>query len=259
MAADHAILNVDDTFTSQINAMTTDKYSVLLPTYNERENLPVITWLLARTFTQHNIDWEIVIIDDASPDGTQDVARELQKIYGEDRIQLRPRAGKLGLGTAYVHGIQFATGNYTIIMDADFSHHPKFIPEMIRLQKQHDYDVVSGTRYKTGGGVYGWDLKRKLVSRGANFLATLLLRPNASDLTGSFRLYKKDVLLQLIQATIAKGYVFQMEMIVRARQFNYKVGEVPITFVDRVYGESKMGASEIVQYAQGVWRLFLSI
>ncbi|KAI9279435.1 dolichol-phosphate mannosyltransferase [Umbelopsis sp. AD052] len=239
--------------------MTTDKYSVLLPTYNERENLPVITWLLARTFTQHNIDWEIVIIDDASPDGTQDVARELQKIYGEDRIQLRPRAGKLGLGTAYVHGIQFATGNYTIIMDADFSHHPKFIPEMIRLQKQHDYDVVSGTRYKTGGGVYGWDLKRKLVSRGANFLATLLLRPKASDLTGSFRLYKKDVLLQLIQATIAKGYVFQMEMIVRARQFNYKVGEVPITFVDRVYGESKMGASEIVQYAQGVWRLFRTI
>ncbi|CAO3681089.1 unnamed protein product [Umbelopsis vinacea] len=222
-------------------------------------NLPVITWLLARTFQLHNIHWEIVIIHDASPDGTQEVARELQKIYGEDRIQLRPRAGKLGLGTAYVHGIQYATGNYTIIMDADFSHHPKFIPEMIKLQKQYDYDVVSGTRYRSGGGVYGWDLKRKLVSRGANFLATLMLRPNASDLTGSFRLYKKDVLLQLIQATIAKGYVFQMEMIVRARQFNFKVGEVPITFVDRVYGESKMGASEIVQYAQGVWRLFLSI
>lgn len=86
MAADHAILNVDDTFSSQIDAMTTDKYSVLLPTYNERENLPVITWLLARTFQLHNIDWEIVIIDDASPDGTQEVARELQKIYGEDRI-----------------------------------------------------------------------------------------------------------------------------------------------------------------------------
>ncbi|CAM0142522.1 unnamed protein product [Umbelopsis sp. WA50703] len=238
--------------------MTTDKYSVLLPTYNERENLPVIIWLLARTFQQNNIDWEIVIVDDASPDGTQEVAKELQKIYGENRIQLRPRAGKLGLGTAYVHGIQYATGNYTIIMDADFSHHPKFIPQMIKLQKEHDYDVVSGTRYRSGGGVYGWDLKRKLVSRGANFLATLMLRPNASDLTGSFRLYKKDVLLALIQSTISKGYVFQMEMIVRARQLNYKVGEVPITFVDRVYGESKMGASEIVQYAQGVWSLFLT-
>ncbi|KAM3586913.1 dolichol-P-mannose synthesis [Umbelopsis sp. WA50703] len=258
MSADHAILHVDDTFSSQFNNMTTDKYSVLLPTYNERENLPVIIWLLARTFQQNNIDWEIVIVDDASPDGTQEVAKELQKIYGENRIQLRPRAGKLGLGTAYVHGIQYATGNYTIIMDADFSHHPKFIPQMIKLQKEHDYDVVSGTRYRSGGGVYGWDLKRKLVSRGANFLATLMLRPNASDLTGSFRLYKKDVLLALIQSTISKGYVFQMEMIVRARQLNYKVGEVPITFVDRVYGESKMGASEIVQYAQGVWSLFLT-
>jgi dolichol-phosphate mannosyltransferase len=86
-----------------------------------------------------------------------------------------------------------------------------------------------------------------------------MLYSSISILSSKFSLYKKDVLLQLIQATIAKGYVFQMEMIVRARQFNYKVGEVPITFVDRVYGESKMGASEIVQYAQGVWRLFLSI
>lgn len=86
MSADHAILHVDDTFSTQLNNMTTDKYSVLLPTYNERENLPVITWLLARTFQQNNIDWEIVIVDDASPDGTQEVAKELQKIYGEDRI-----------------------------------------------------------------------------------------------------------------------------------------------------------------------------
>ncbi|KAI7873037.1 dolichol-phosphate mannosyltransferase [Spinellus fusiger] len=238
--------------------MSHNKYSVLLPTYNERENLPIITWLLARMFVENNIDWEIVIIDDGSPDGTQEVAKQLQEVY-KDRIQLRPRAGKLGLGTAYVHGLQFATGNYIIIMDADFSHHPKFIPEMIRLQAQYDYDIVSGTRYQTGGGVYGWDLKRKLVSRGANYLASLLLRPNASDLTGSFRLYKRDCLTQLIQATVAKGYVFQMEMIVRARQFNYSVGQVPITFVDRVYGESKMGVSEIVQYAQGVWRLFVTL
>jgi cellulose synthase/poly-beta-1,6-N-acetylglucosamine synthase-like glycosyltransferase len=86
MSADHAILHVDDTFSSQFNNMTTDKYSVLLPTYNERENLPVIIWLLARTFQQNNIDWEIVIVDDASPDGTQEVAKELQKIYGENRI-----------------------------------------------------------------------------------------------------------------------------------------------------------------------------
>ncbi|KAJ3091432.1 dolichol-P-mannose synthesis [Quaeritorhiza haematococci] len=233
-----------------------DKYSILLPTYNERENLPIITWLLVKAFTEAKLDFEIIVIDDASPDGTLEVAKQLQKLYGEDRIVLRPRAGKLGLGTAYVHGIQHSTGNFIIIMDADMSHHPKFIPEFIRLQKKHDYDVVTGTRYVSGGGVHGWDLRRKLTSRVANYLATIVLQPGVSDLTGSFRLYKKPVLSHLISVTKSKGYVFQMEMMVRARQFNYKIGEVPITFVDRVFGESKLGADEIVQYLKGLWALF---
>lgn len=119
-----------------------------------------------------------------------------------------------------------------------------------------NYDLVSGTRYIGTGGVYGWDFKRKLISRGANFLTQLLLRPGASDLTGSFRLYKKDVLESLINSCVSKGYVFQMEMIVRARLFNYTVGEVPITFVDRVYGESKLGGSEIFQFAKALLYLF---
>ncbi|KAJ2249857.1 dolichol-P-mannose synthesis, partial [Coemansia sp. RSA 455] len=89
-----------------------NKYSVLLPTYNERDNLPIIIWLLAKTFKEHNLDYEIIIIDDASPDGTLEVAKQLQRVYGENRIVLRPRAGKLGLGTAYVHGIKNATGNF---------------------------------------------------------------------------------------------------------------------------------------------------
>ncbi|KAF8951328.1 dolichol-P-mannose synthesis, partial [Haplosporangium bisporale] len=190
------------------------KYSVLLPTYNERENLPVIIWLLTKTFQENNIDYEIIVIDDNSPDGTLEIAKQLQKIYGEDRILLRPRAGKLGLGTAYVHGIQHATGDFIFILDADMSHHPKFMPEMIRLQQSKNLDVVTGTRYAGNGGVYGWDLKRKVISRGANFLATVLLRPGVSDLTGSFRLYKKEVLTQLISSCISKGYVFQMEMMV---------------------------------------------
>ncbi len=224
------------------------------------------------------INFEIIIIDDNSPDGTQDAAKQLQKIYGDDRILLRPREAKLGLGTAYIHGIKHATGDFIIIMDADLSHHvghsktfvksvphlpinslsfqPKFIPEFIELQKKHNYDVVSGTRYVGSGGVYGWDFKRKLISRGANFLTQFLLRPRASDLTGSFRLYKKDVLARLISSCTSKGYVFQMEMIIRARQQNYSIGEVPITFVDRVYGQSKMGATEIIQFAKNLLYLF---
>ncbi|TPX49271.1 hypothetical protein SeMB42_g02669 [Synchytrium endobioticum] len=190
-----------------------DKYSVLLPTYNERENLPVVVYLLNQAFISNNLSYEIIIIDDASPDGTLEVAKQLQNVYGQEQIILRPRPGKLGLGTAYVHGSQSATGNFIIIMDADFSHHPKFIPEFVRLQTLHNYDIVTGTRYAEGGGVYGWDLKRKLISRGANFVASLILNPGVSDLTGSFRLYKRHVFDRVLASSEpSKGYVFQMEI-----------------------------------------------
>jgi len=237
-----------------------NKYSIILPTYNERRNLPIITWLLARTFTENNLDWELIIVDDASPDGTQLIAQQLQKVYTPQRVLLKPRAGKLGLGTAYVHGLQFCTGNFVIIMDADFSHHPKFITQMIGTQKNGDYDIVTGTRYAgSSAGVYGWDLKRKLVSRGANLFADTVLRPGVSDLTGSFRLYKKAVLEKVIRCTESKGYTFQMEMMVRAKAMGCTVAEVPITFVDRVYGESKLGGDEIVEYAKGVLSLWLKV
>ncbi|KAF2141891.1 glycosyltransferase family 2 protein [Aplosporella prunicola CBS 121167] len=239
--------------------MAGDKYSVLLPTYNERRNLPIIVWLLNKTFTEHNLDWEVIIVDDGSPDGTQEVAKQLEKAYGSNHIQLRARAGKLGLGTAYVHGLQFAKGNYVIIMDADFSHHPKFIAEMVKVQKVRNYDIVTGTRYAGNGGVFGWDLKRKFVSRGANLFADTLLRPGVSDLTGSFRLYKKEVLAKVITSTESKGYTFQMEMMVRAKAMGFSVAEVPITFVDRLYGESKLGGDEIVEYAKGVLSLWLKV
>ncbi|KFO35869.1 Dolichol-phosphate mannosyltransferase [Fukomys damarensis] len=173
-----------------------NKYSVLLPTYNERENLPLIVWLLVKSFSESGFNYEIIIIDDGSPDGTRDVAEQLEKIYGSDKI-------------------------------------PKFIPEFIRKQKEGNFDIVSGTRYKGNGGVYGWDLKRKII-----------------------RLYKKEVLQKLIEKCVSKGYVFQMEMIVRARQLNYTIGEVPISFVDRVYGESKLGGNEIVSFLKGLLTLF---
>lgn len=235
---------------------STDKYSILLPTYNEVDNLPIIVWLIVKYMNKSELNYEIIIIDDGSPDGTQDAAKQLQKIYGEDKILLRHRAKKLGLGTAYIHGIKHATGNFILIMDADLSHHPKFIPEFIELQRSNDYDIVSGTRYLGDGGVYGWDLKRKLISRGANLLTQILLRPGVSDLTGSFRLYRKEALERLIERCVSKGYVFQMEMIVRARQLGYNIGEVPISFVDRVYGESKLGGSEVFQFAKGLLYLF---
>jgi len=236
--------------------MSKPKISVLLPTYNERENLPIIVWLLVKYFAEASLTFEIIIIDDGSPDGTLDVAKELQQIYGEEQIVLRPRPKKLGLGTAYIHGVKHARGEFIVIMDADLSHHPKFIPEMLKTQTQGNFDLVSGTRYALGGGVFGWDFMRKLISRTANYVAQVLLRPGASDLTGSFRLYKKDVLERLVNSCVSKGYVFQMEMIVRARQQGLTVGEVPISFVDRVYGESKLGGNEIFGYLKGLLYLF---
>jgi len=232
-----------------------DKYSILIPTYNEKENLPIICQMIVTALKPHNINYEIVIIDDNSPDGTYTAAEQLQKIFGIDKLVLLKREKKLGLGSAYIAGIKKANGNFIILMDADFSHNPKYIPEFIKKQKEQNFDIVTGTRYIEGGGVCGWGFQRKLVSRGANFLAQFLLDPGVSDLTGSFRLYKRPVIEQIIQDMTCKGYVFQMEMIVRAKKYGYKIGEVPIVFVDRIFGYSKLGSTEIIQYLQGLFVL----
>lgn len=175
------------------------------------------------------------------------------------RILLRPRAGKLGLGTAYIYGLQFASGDFIILMDADLSHHPKYIPSMIDKQALTGADIVSGTRYAPGGGVFGWSFKRKLTSRGANTLAQALLDPgNLSDLTGSFRLYRKAPLEILMRDVKSKGYAFQMEIAVRARRMGLTIAEVPIVFVDRVFGKSKLGGAEITMYLKGLINLFFT-
>ena len=237
------------------------KYSVIVPTYNERRNIGIIYLLLRKAFDDPRCakdEFEIIVVDDNSPDGTQDVVRALAKEYDDDRLLLRPRPGKLGLGTAYVHGLAHATGEFVVIMDADLSHHPRAIPEFIAKQRSGDFDVVTGTRYVPGGGVHGWDTRRKLTSRVANYLAHVLLNPGVSDLTGSFRLYRKSSLADLVKKVVSKGYVFQMEIIVRCARAGLSVAEVPITFVDRLYGSSKLGGAEIVGYLKGLLWLFVT-
>ncbi|KAK8944968.1 hypothetical protein KSP39_PZI007582 [Platanthera zijinensis] len=230
--------------------MGKNMYSIIIPTYNERLNIALVVYLVFKHLRE--FDFEIIIVDDSSPDGTQDIVKQLQLLYGEERILLRARTKKLGLGTAYCHGLKHASGDFVIIMDADLSHHPKYLPSFIRKQKETGASIVTGTRYVRGGGVHGWNLMRKLTSRGANVLAQTFLWPGVSDLTGSFRLYKKSVLEDVIGSVVSKGYVFQMEMIVRASRKGYHIEEVPITFVDRVYGTSKLGGSEIVEYLKGL-------
>jgi dolichol-phosphate mannosyltransferase len=136
---------------------------------------------------------------------------------------------------------------------------PKFIPRFLAAMEAEGLDVVTGTRYAQGGGVAGWDTRRKLTSRVANYLASVLLAPGVSDLTGSFRLYRREALEALVQRVRSKGYVFQMEIIVRAKAMGLKVGELPVTFVDRVFGHSKLGGAEIVGYLKGLAHLFFTI
>eukprot|EP00003_Mantamonas_plastica_P033063 TRINITY_DN928_c2_g1_i1.p1 TRINITY_DN928_c2_g1~~TRINITY_DN928_c2_g1_i1.p1 ORF type:complete len:245 (-),score=64.05 TRINITY_DN928_c2_g1_i1:55-789(-) len=233
-----------------------DKFSLLLPTYNERENLPIMVFLINEQFEAMDEEYEILVIDDGSPDGTQDVARELQDIYGDDKVVLHCREGKQGLGSAYKFGLEHCTGNFVIILDADMSHHPKFIKQFIAKQRKGDCDIVSGTRYMANGGVFGWNFMRKLTSKVANVIAQELLAPKASDLTGSFRLYKKSVLDSIISQVGSLGYSFQMEVIVRAGKSGFSIEEVPISFVDRVYGESKIDSGEIVKYLEALLWMF---
>lgn len=233
-------------------------YSVILPTYNERENLPIIYYLIDKSFNDAKLQYEVVIVDDSSPDNTLEVAQAIQKSYGKDHVTIVSRKGKLGLGTAYIAGLKASKGQRIILMDADLSHHPKFIQQMVNVMDTTNVDIVTGTRYAQGGGVYGWDLKRKLTSKGANFLADFLLNPGVSDLTGSFRLYNRTVLETVLPQIRCTGYAFQMEIIVRSRKLGYTIGEVPITFVDRIYGESKLGAKEVILYIKGLLQLFFT-
>ncbi|GMH77704.1 hypothetical protein TrLO_g15828 [Triparma laevis f. longispina] len=231
-------------------------YTIILPVYNERENLPIMIHLFSEYLDLK--DYHVIIVEDNSPDGTREVAKLLQDSYGPDFITILERAGKLGLGSAYLSALHLVKSPYVILMDADLSHHPKFIPKFVQKMEETGCNIVTGTRYRDGGGVAGWDTRRKVMSKGANFLADFLLSPGVSDLTGSFRLYETPVLREIFPKIVSKGYVFQMEVMVRIVDAGYKVEEVGISFVDRIYGESKLGAGEIIGYLKGLLNLFLT-
>lgn len=183
----------------------------------------------------------------------------MQKVFGKEKIKLFTRPGKLGLGSAYLDGATLCTGEFVFIMDADFSHHPKYLIDFINTQKENNSDIVTGTRYDKGGGVYGWNPIRKIISRGANFVASFFLNPGVSDLTGSFRLYKREVFKDLIRTVTNGGYAFQMEIMIRAVYSGRKISEIPITFVDRIMGKSKLGFSEVITYFDTVISLYLEL
>ncbi|SCM01650.1 dolichol-phosphate mannosyltransferase, putative [Plasmodium chabaudi chabaudi] len=243
----------------KINMSYGSMYSIILPTYNEKNNVPYIIYMIIEELSKHNINYEVILVDDNSKDGTADAYKKLQSIFSNEKLLLLEREKKSGLGSAYMDALKLVSGDYVIIMDADLSHHPKYIYEFIKKQKETNCDIVTGSRYNKQGGIFGWGFKRILISRVANFLTQFLLFINLTDLTGSFRLYKTDVLKEVIQKVQGKGYSFQMEVIVRAHKSGKTIEEVGYIFYDRLFGESKLSSNEIIKYIFSLLHLFWTL
>jgi dolichol-phosphate mannosyltransferase len=218
---------------------------VVLPTFNERENLAAISAAILEALPGVTL----LVVDDSSPDGTGDIADELAK--ADARIRVRHRAAKQGLGRAYLDGFGVAlTGGATVViqMDADWSHDPAVLPALIAPIAGDRADLVIGSRYVKGGGVEEWGLFRRFVSRGGSTFARIVLGLAPHDLTGGFKAWRAATLAGLpFDGVRAGGYVFQIEMTYRASRLGARVAEVPIIFRDRRLGQSKMSRRIIVE------------
>jgi dolichol-phosphate mannosyltransferase len=226
---------------------------VIIPTYNEIENVERMT----RKVMSLEKDFHILYVDDNSPDGTAAQIQTLQQEF-PGRIFLESRTGKLGLGTAYIHGFKWSIKNeYDFIfeMDCDFSHNPD---DLIRLYEacEKGADVSIGSRYCKGGKVSNWPLKRILMSYFASVYVRIILFISIKDTTAGFKCYRRKVLETIkLDAIHFKGYAFQICMKYAAVRHGFKIAEVPITFVDRLYGVSKMSAGIFKEAFWGVWKM----
>ena len=211
---------------------------VVLPTYDEAENLPGISEAILAALPASTL----LVVDDASPDGTGEVADRLAA--ANPRIRVLHRPGKQGLGRAYLDGFRMALegGAITVVqMDADWSHDPAALPSLVAPIERDEADLVIGSRYTRGGRVEDWGLGRRLISRGGSLFAKVVLGLVPSDLTGGFKAWRAATLAAVPFAGVrAGGYVFQIEMTYRASRLGARVREVPITFRDRRVGQSKM-------------------
>lgn len=226
---------------------------VIIPTYNEIDNVERMT----RTVMAFEKDFHILFVDDNSPDGTADKIKALQQEFS-GRVFIEERKGKLGLGTAYIHGFKWGISkgyDFLFEMDCDFSHNPE---DLIRLYQAcvHGSDVSIGSRYCKGGKVSNWPLKRILMSYFASVYVRMILWIGIRDTTAGFKCYRRAVLETIhLDAIPFKGYAFQICMKYAAVKHGFNVTEVPITFIDRQYGESKMSSGIFKEAFFGVWKM----
>jgi dolichol-phosphate mannosyltransferase len=216
---------------------------VSLATYNERDNLGPLTAEIHNALPSA----DVLVIDDNSPDGTGKLADELAAT--DPRIHIIHRPGKLGLGTATLAAMRFAIDrDYDLLinMDADFSHHPRYLPALLAGMRR--YDVMIGSRYISGGGAVNWPMSRQLISRSVNAVVRLLMRIPAHDTSGAFRCYRVARLRQTdLHNLLSRGYSFQQEVLYRCRKAGSKIGETPIIFENRRAGASKVNPQEAVR------------
>ncbi|MBX7184861.1 MAG: polyprenol monophosphomannose synthase [Vicinamibacteria bacterium] len=227
------------------------KAVVVVPTYNERENIDAL--LEALLGLPENL--HALVVDDGSPDGTG--GRVDEWVHKEPRVGVIHRPGKMGLGTAYIAGFTraLAEGFEAVIeMDADFSHKPAYVPDL--LAKAAEYDLVIGSRYIGGGGTSGWGLHRRILSEGANAFARGMLGLKVRDCTAGFRCYTAAALRRIdFSSVLAEGYSFQVEMLVRVLKSGGRVAEIPIIFEERRHGKSKISRAEVFRAIGTVVRL----
>lgn len=219
--------------------------SIIVPTYNERDNVQS----LYQGISQALDDFEIIFVDDSSPDGTAQAIKTLQA--RDRRIKLLERPGKLGLATAIMDGLGLAEGQFAGMMDADLSHQPEALPRM--LAAFSDADIVIGSRYVRGGRIVGWPLRRHITSRVAVFISHILLHPPVKDTTSGFVLYRRDILAKLKGQLNTRGYKLLLEVLVKCPEA--RVREIPIVFTNRVRGQSKLNQGEVVEFLKLCWKL----
>ena len=227
------------------------KTLIISPTYNEKKNIQS----LVKKVLKPNKNYDLLIIDDNSPDGTSDMVQELQKDY--DNLYLERREKKEGLGTAYIFGFKWALKrNYEAIVqiDADLSHDPADIPRLI--SNLDNYQLVIGSRYIKGVSVVNWPIRRLIISYGANLYSSIITGMPIKDCTGGFKAWRREVLESInLNKIRSQGYSFQIEMNFRAWIKKFKIHEEPIIFVDRTIGESKMSKKIMHEAIWMVWRL----
>jgi dolichol-phosphate mannosyltransferase len=227
------------------------KALVIIPTYNERENIGGIT----REILSSSHEVEVLIVDDNSPDGTGKLADDMAK--ATHRVHAMHRAGKLGLGSAYIEGFKYALANgydYVMEMDADYSHDPKEIPNFLEAAKKSD--VVVGSRYIGGVRILNWPIKRLMLSYGASLYTRLITGLNLIDCTSGFKCFRREVLEALdLDRVHSDGYSFQIEMSFLCQKKGFILKEIPIVFTDRMQGHSKMNKGIIAEALLVVWIL----